>query len=54
MRNLNLIAIGSLIVISSFVSAAYAEVKYTDQLKLHQIGQQVSAKNIEQDITKFE
>ncbi|OUS30719.1 peptidase M28 [Thalassotalea sp. 42_200_T64] len=53
MRNLNLNTIYSLIVISSFVSAANAEVKYTDQQKLHQIAKQVSAKNIEQDITKL-
>ncbi len=53
MRKLNLIPIFSLIVSLAIVSVANAEVRYVDQQKLHQIVKQVSAKNIEKDITKL-
>lgn len=35
------------------ISVSKAEIKYTDQEKLHEIVKQVSAKNIENDITKL-
>ncbi len=43
----------SLITNLSVVGISNAEVVYTDQQKLHQIVKQVSAKNIEKDITKL-
>jgi len=53
MRKLSLFAIFGLIVSSSNVCAESTEVNYTDQQKLHQIVQSVSAKNIERDIKKL-
>ena len=50
MRKLNLIPIISSIVGLLFVSASHAELKYTDQRKLHKIVKEVSAKHIEEDI----
>lgn len=53
MRNLYPIAVCSLIVSALTITSALAEVKYTDQVKLHQIAEQVSADNIEKDIRKL-
>ena len=53
MRKLNFIPICSLIVNLSIVGVSNAEVRYVDQQKLHQIVKNVSAKNIEKDITKL-
>lgn len=50
MRILNSIPICSLIISLSIVNASNAEVKYTEQQKLHTIVKHVSAKNIEKDI----
>ncbi|MBV1909820.1 MAG: M28 family metallopeptidase [Kangiellaceae bacterium] len=53
MRKLKIKFVSSLI-ISLFASCtASAEVKYTDQQKLHDLVQQISAENIEKDITKL-
>ena len=53
MRNLYPIVLCSLIVSALSINSAVAEVKYTDQEKLHQIAKQVSANNIEKDIRKL-
>ncbi|WP_353536838.1 M28 family metallopeptidase [Colwellia sp. KU-HH00111] len=53
LRNLSLRAVNSLLLSTLTLSSAMAEVKYTDQQKLHQIAEQVSADNIEKDIRKL-
>lgn len=50
---LNTLILGISLTSLSVVSLSQAEVKYTDQTKLHEIVKQVSAKNIEKDITKL-
>jgi len=42
-----------LLIVTSLFNTSHAEVKYTDQEKLHEIAKQVSATNIEKDITKL-
>lgn len=53
MRILKFISFCSLLLGFLIVSKSKAEVKYTDQQKLHEIVKQVSAKNIEKDIIKL-
>ena len=53
MHFLNIASIVSLIISLLTVTAAHADVKYTDQQKLHTIVKDVSSTNIEKDIEKL-
>jgi len=52
MKRIRMLALG-LILAFSFTPLAQAEIKYLDQVKLHEIVSKVSAKNIEKDIQKL-
>ena len=53
MRKLKLVSVYSLVVGLLVTGASNADVKYTDQEKLHKIVKSVSAQNIEKDIAKL-
>ncbi|PHS20619.1 MAG: peptidase M28 [Kangiella sp.] len=50
---MNKIILNSILIALSFIGNLKADIKYTDQQKLHQIVSHVSAKNIEKDIRKL-